>query len=189
MKKSLILLFLFFFINLFSQKTNPIVFIEGFITIQQEEVAGFSLNYQSKNSLFTYRYSYLEKSRVKYLLAIPVYKKLNQAEEFSLMYGYRKSFDVYSLSFSMGVSYNIFKDYSLPDNNEIEKSEFGFPIELSIKYFKKEKKQYRLFFLFPVGKSTGFSRSIGMKIVANISKYGYYGIALTYGFGWHKTYE
>jgi len=188
MKHKIFLLLLFFTIAFHAQKSNPVGFIDAFITMQDNFLLGYSLNYQYKNSLFTYRYSYQNENRLYYLYFIPLFKKINQTEEFSLMYGYRKTFDIYSLSFSIGGSYNVYKDFSQPDNKVLTQTDFGFPLQVSIKFFKKKKKRYRIYGLFPVGKPVSFGRSIGLRLLANISDHNYFGVALTYGFGWHKQY-
>ncbi|MEZ4797967.1 MAG: hypothetical protein R2785_12460 [Flavobacteriaceae bacterium] len=177
------------------QKTNPIIFIEGLFGYANGNLSGLTvggeINFQYKKDLFTFRVQ--NHSEAKSLWFFPVNLKFSKIniDEYSLLYGKRFIDDNESYSISIGISNNI-KHERVNENNEnfwTNESYFGFPFELNIKWFKREKERYRILYgAVPVGKETGFGRSIGLKLYGNVAKTTYIGIGLTFGYGWHKKY-
>lgn len=200
-KLTLFLLFLLLLQTINAQNdtvshTNPIIFGEiniGVGRLFNDGLAGnisFSANYQSKKNLFTFRFSQtaiLQANSVDDIFTIDP-KVLN--DEYAFLYGKRWIEGGQSLSVSLGVSYNTFKDdYDFVANRHRSiTNHFGVPFEANIRWFKSEKRRYRLLELFPVGPETGFGRSIGFKLFGNISKQSYIGIGLVYGLGYHRYY-
>lgn len=210
MKKLIIILFLCF--NAFGQndstidsiqKTNPVIFSEGYFGGAGSNngglwLLGYNLNYQfNDKDLMTARFSGLLGTYDNYLLASPLLilpfstRKETQAE-FALLYGKRWVYDNFSFSVSTGISHVDRDYYKKVDNyyENISENYFGVPIELNIKWFKSEKKRFRAYYgLIPIGKrKVSFGRSVGFKLTGNLAKNSYIGLALTYGFGWHKKY-
>jgi hypothetical protein len=62
------------------------------------------------------------------------------------------------------------------------------PLQINIRWFKSEKDIYRIYGLIPVGEPTGFGHSLGISLVANISKHSYVGLAVSFGLGFYKEY-
>ena len=109
--------------------------------------------------------------------------------EIAILYGKRIIRDFVSYSFSAGLSNNNFQSKYRDENNQIykyNKVHYGFSYEINIKWFNSKKERYRIYMLVPVGKPTSFGRSIGFKLLGNISNHSYLGFAVTYGFGYHK---
>ncbi len=148
----------------------------GFLT-------GFSVNYQYKKNLFTFRNYNNVKLDGFILFPIPFIKKSNR--EYGLLYGRRHIKKGFSYSYSTGVSYNIHEDKL----NNIVTNNIGFPLEFNIKWFKNKKSRYRIYELIPVGKPSTIGNSIGFKFLANVSKIPYVGIGLTIGIGKYKIYN
>lgn len=73
---------------------------------------------------------------------------------------------------------------------EVSENSIGFPFEVNIKWFKNVKRRYRAYYwLIPLGhKKVAFGRSFGFKLVGNISKTNYFGLAFNFGLGTHKKY-
>ena len=94
----------------------------------------------------------------------------------------------FSYSFSGGFSYTNFTNTPKIDP-VFENSFIGFPFEINVKWFKAEKEKLKLFAIIPIGKPTGFSSSMGVKLFGNISKKSYVGIGLTFGLGYYKNYK
>ncbi len=180
-------------------KTNPIIFGEGYFGAALAGLSGYYLganfNYQVKNSLLTFRVSTIPDLDLKILspiIPLPYFVDNGHADEYSLLYGLRKVKNGHSFSFSAGVSYN-YRLVSTYDNNnqflyQNQHNYAGLPFELNIKWFKKDKSRYRIYYVFPVGKPTGFGRSFGLKLSGNVSKYSYLAIGLVGGLGYHKHY-
>ncbi|QTE21445.1 hypothetical protein [Polaribacter cellanae] len=196
-KKTLFTFFLsMLFFTVFSQqkqdsikiKTNPIIFTGMNLGFTSAELRGFNLgfnvNYQQKNNLFTLKYTaILEEEDFGYL--IPFFNANSVTSQFSLLYGKRYIEDNFSYHFSGGISYSHTNDRKINKRYQY----FGFPIEIGVNWFKSKKKRLGLLYgLIPVGKPTGFGRSFGIKLYANIAKKSYVGLGLNFGIGWHKKY-
>lgn len=110
--------------------------------------------------------------------------------EVALLYGLRTIEENHAYSFSLGVSYSgYYQNYDKNVNNNINYDYVGVPFEANIKWFKEEKRRFRIYGLIPVGKPTAFGGAIGFKLFGNISRQTYAGIGLTYGLGFHKVYD
>lgn len=182
-------------------KTNPIIFGEFYAGSAVAGVsgieAGLGLNYQIKKSLITIRYTEIDHTKlavvpIVFFIGIPIVVDLGHASEFAALYGLRSIKAGHSLSFSFGVSQNthVVKCY---DNNynlqsQTQSSYVGMPFEFNIKWFKKSKARYRIYYLIPVGKPSGFGNSIGVKLSGNISQYSYLALGINLGLGYHKSY-
>ncbi len=180
------------------KKTNPIVFIEGFVGYSNGATRGWtgggSINYQYQNNLFTIRSLNFEERRYDgKLLFIPFYTTVAKVDDYALMYGRRSIDDDSSFSYSAGISlvqYSTLDEIKSTQNNlrYFEQNFIGFPIECNIKWFNSKKERYRIYGIIPVGKPTALANSIGFKAFATISKKSFVGIALTFGIGYHKNY-
>ncbi len=182
-----------------AEKTNPIIFIEGMFGGGGGEFAGFVLaataNYQTGKHLFTARLAdHRETSYTAIALGLsglPIFTPRMRNTEYALLYGRRYTKNSVSYSFAGGFSHDKL-DTKLRDDDGVvyidSKSYQGFAYEFNIKWFKRERRPYRVYMVIPVGEPTGFGRSIGFKLCGNISGHSYFGIGITYGFGWHKYY-
>jgi len=179
-------------------KNNPILFSEAYFGGGGSDsggllILGLNLNYQfNKADLLTARYSGLAGGRNYYHLFFPFFVRGESREEFAFLYGKRWVDDNFSWSVSTGVSYT-YREYHQKNEGYVEKLNedyYGVPFEFSIKWFKGEKSRFRAYYgLIPIGKKkVSFGRSVGFKLIGNISKNNYAGVAFTYGFGWHKNY-
>lgn len=182
-------------------KENPIVFAEGNFGFGNGSadglVIGYTLNYQFKGNLLTFRNNYLaskNKDRDKGLsraLIFPAYVQGNSINEYALLYGRRLIFDGSSLGFSLGISTNN-AVYRNEIDDSIQRTSVNYmaiPYEVSFKLFKRDKSRYRVLYgLIPIGSPTAFSRSFGVKLFGSLGKESYLGIGFTFGFGWHKKY-
>lgn len=182
-------------------KTNPIIFGEGYVGAAIAGVSGIeyglSLNYQIKKSLITARitefdHTTLAVRQIGFFIGIPFIVDLGYTREYAALYGLRSIKEGHSLSFSFGVSQNthVVKYY---DNNynlqsQTQSSYVGMPFEFNAKWFKKDKERYRIYYLIPVGKPSGFGNSIGVKLSGNLSQYSYLALAINLGLGYHKSY-
>lgn len=210
MKK--IILFLFYGISVFGQdvveqdpiaKTNPIIFTECYFGLYGGSNGGLTgfglnLNYQfKKNDLLTARFNLNSGFMNDYLLISPVtplpFSVREETQvEFAILYGKRWAKNNFSFSVSSGISH-VERDY-YQNNGEfyenLNQSYFGVPFEFNIKWFKSKKSRFRAYYgLIPIGKKkVSFGRSVGFKLIGNIAKNDYVGLAFTYGFGWHKKY-
>ncbi len=177
---------------------NPIIFTDALIGHSYGKSGGLSgglsLNYQISRSLFTFRILgtvKLESSFASPFLPIPVFMQKSSMEEYALIYGWRFIDANRAFSFSLGPSYNVFSESKSDVNNQQFKSlsrYAGASFEANIKWFKKEKRRFRIYGLFPIGKPTGFGSSAGFKIFGNISKETYAGMGIIFGYGFHKVY-
>jgi hypothetical protein len=205
MKKSVIVLFVFWFNYSVAQdslkvvtasKSNPIVFLETFLGYAGGSSEGFvgnvSINYQRNKDLLTFRT--IELTRLRYdgnVLIFPVYTEVESINEYAMLYGKRYISENFSYSFSGGASIinrKYFSERVEGINYFNYQDGFGFPFEFSIKWFNSQKERYRIYCIVPVGKPTSFSRSIGFKLIGNVSKTTFVGLGISYGFGWHKKY-
>ena len=169
-----------------SVHTNPIFFTGVNLGYTNGELRGintsFDVNYQSKNNLITFKYAII--AEIKEFLLFPII--ITETEQYSLLYGKRYLIDGFSYHFSGGISYNSTNDRRINETYNY----FGFPIEIGVNWFHSEKKRFRILYgLIPIGKPTGFGRSIGLKFYANIAKKSYVGLGLNLGLGWHKKYK
>ena len=176
------------------QKENPIVFgnfnisyLEG---VGSKISAGLSINYQYKKNLFSFRFiqnHQVERARDFIFVFFPTDYVTNTLSEYSLLYGKRFIKDNFSYHISAGISYN---DFTRDDNGDITTKIYaGFPVQIGINWFNAKKEKYRIFDLIPVGKPTGFGRSAGINLYANIAKKSYIGLGFSFGLGWHKKYK
>ena len=161
---------------------NPILFTEIYGGVAGGSSGGFfgglNLNYQTKNNLYTTRYTGLVNLKLTPLLfIIPAYITYETINEYAFLFGKRHIYDNHSFSYSGGVSIvnrNFLTDY--PNNLKLysDQNSFGFPFEVNIKWFKRAKKPYRIYYgLIPIGKrKVGFGQSVGLNM----------------GVGWHKIY-
>ena len=150
----------------------------------------FSLNYQNKNNLFTFRHLEIIKyDNIDFFFIIPYNVETKRIREYAFLYGKRYIAEGTSYHFSGGFSYNTYQQKK-DDDIIVSESFIGFPVEAGISWFKDKKERFRVLYgLIPVGKPTGFGRSFGFKLYANIARRSYVGIGLTFGLGWHKIYE
>lgn len=183
------------------QSGNPILFIDGVFGFGNGSadglVIGYSLNYQFNDNLITFRNNYLASknknrdSALSNAFFFPAYIQGNSVNEYALMYGKRLVFDGSSLSFSAGISSNQ-AVYRTQINDQRIRTSINFlalPYEISLKLFKRNKSQYRVFYgLIPIGNPTGLSRSFGVKLFGSLGKESYFGFGITIGLGWHKIY-
>ena len=183
-----------------SLKTNPIIFMEGYIGGSVLGASGWniglSLNYQYKRNLITIKtttvadwgYSDDGKRRPDIPHIPPLQNLYN---EYAVLYGTRFVKVGHSLSASFGLSHNRWNQYERTGFNteKFTSTYIGLPYEFTIKWFKKDKERYRILFgLIPVGKPTALGRSYGLKLYGNISKNIFAAIGLASSFGYHKKY-
>jgi len=206
MKKALLILFVcFYFTNVFTQenkekKSNPIIFVDitlGYSFVNTGVLMG-TINYQTKNNLFTYRFSelsHITNFSEAWAFIIPIYPLFTlvlspiKSKEYAFLYGKRYINNGFSYSFSGGVSYIKHTDFPKYNNSVFEQSFIGFPFEANIKWFKSEKRRFFLFGVFPIGKPFGFGGGIGFKLFGNLSKHPYIGLGITLGLGYYKNYH
>lgn len=183
------------------KKENPILFAEMAIGFSNGDIKGFtgigSLNYQYKNNLFTFRtLEIIDNKKVGSFLFLPLLVLEDRVNEYSFLYGRRYVYDNSSFSYSLGLAY-INREYLIDDLNIVpnfndlnyaDESFVGLPFELNFKWFNSKKKRYRIYGLIPVGKPVGFANSIGFKFYGTVAKKSYFGIGVSFGLGWHKTY-
>lgn len=176
------------------KKKNTIFFADvnlGYAYFSEHALSGgLSLNYQKKNNLFKFRFiqnEYIQKIKL-FLNFIPIEKTSVIYNEHSILYGKRIMKDNHSIHFAIGVSYN-YLEYVEKNHSILRDYFWGVPLEIGFLSFNKNKEQYRVFGMIPVGKPTSFSRSAGLKIVANLAHQSYVGLNLTLGFGWYKKYK
>ncbi len=208
MKKLFLILILLLSISGHSQQKkagnkNPILFLEFMLGSAREFkpksgglLTGFTFKNEVKGNLYAIRF--LKRSKLRLgvasaLIPVPYVKRKKTFKEIGLLYGRKWNFYDGSISISGGVSFNRYIDKMYLKKNQTTthtSNNIGLPLEVNLKFFKGRKKRFRAFFgLIPMGKPTNFGRSIGVKLVANISKYNFIGLAVTYGFGNHKRYN
>ena len=173
-----------------AEQNNPVTFLDVYIGQAVGNAGGFSmglgLNYQVRKNFFTARalgsLKFGDGSSANsfsgYLFDIE-----NSMGEAALLYGIRTINEGHAYSYSLGVSYNEFFDY-IGDHQY-----FGIPFEANIKWFQKEREQFKLIGFIPVGQPTGFGTSFGFKLFGNFSKQPYAGLGLSAGIGYHKVYD
>lgn len=184
------------------EKTDPIFFAESFFglgnvdspndNISSTFSFGGELNYQFNKNLFSARFLYHSSVEVvPVLIAIPVFIEREKHVEWGALYGRRWIFNGSSVSISGGISLNhstFFISNQDSDPTKLRENHVGVPLEVNFKFFKSKKDRYRIYGMIPVGKPTSFGRSVGFKLIGNISKYSFIGVGLTFGFGFHKKY-
>jgi hypothetical protein len=171
------------------EKTNPIIYIEGFggpAVVKNIGIAGGAeLNYQTGKSLFTFRFiNAVGYARVEgdYIIMRKHYKG-EDFKEYALLYGRRWLSSNHSYSVSVGISCNNLEiaTRDLEDNRFVSYENFyGVPFEANYKWFYSKKKPILLYYiLIP---------SVGVKFYGNIGKYTFFGAGVTFGFGLNKKY-
>lgn len=209
--KAVLLLFLFHLnsfgqdsiVSKISNKSNPILFSEFYFGGAGSDngglwLLGYNLNYQFNDKDFlTARFSgllgiYDNYTLLAPTLILPFSDRKETQQEYALLYGKRWVKENVSFSISSGVSHTDRVYYKKVDEyyEKLNQDYFGIPIELNVKWFKAEKSRFRAYYgLIPIGsRRVSFGRSIGFKITGNFAKNDYLGLAVTYGFGWHKNY-
>lgn len=189
-------LFLLVTCTVFSQeeeKTNPVLFAEVYAGAAGGEAPGMlygaGFNYQKKKNLYTLRYTGTLDMGISYaglgLFPFPV--RDGMLDEVAILYGRRRGQENHSVSFSLGPAFNRYRFYE-DDEQKNASSSIGLAFETNIKWFKKEKRRYRIYGLIPVGKPTAFGTSYGFKLSGNISQTWYTGLSVIASWGWHKKY-
>ena len=146
---------------------------------------GTELNYQVQKNLFSIRYLGLFEFK-SFFLFIPL--NVKTTNEYALLFGKRYINQGEVFSFSGGISI-LNEKANIGDLQYKTDNYFGVPLEVNYTFFNNEKERYRIIYgLIPIGKPTAFGRSIGFKLVGNISKSSFIGFGLNLGFGWHKKY-
>ncbi len=172
----------------------PLIFGDVIIGKSFGFMNGGSLNYQIKKSLITLRfvgvYDMRSEPGPKFFPVPYIYTKESR-EEAAILFGRRLIRTGTSMSFSIGLSSNQLRLFDR-ESGITERSPYylGFPFEASMIVFNKIKRRYRIIYgLIPILKPTALSRSIGLKIIGNISKQSYVGLGLNIGVGYHKVYD
>ncbi len=159
-------------------------------------LTGLTLKHEINQHLYTVRYINYKQSELDFatggfVVIIPL-KRQKIHREIGLLYGRKWNYYDTSFSVSAGISFNSYKDKIYLKKSETIKdlsNSVGIPLEINLKFFKGRKTPFRAFFgLIPSQKPTAFGRSVGLKLVANISKHSFVGLGVTYGFGNHKNY-
>ena len=194
------ILFAFTLISHFQEKTGNSIFYAD-LMLGGSSISGgsfnssFTLNYQNKNNLFSFRRSLSKKidddgGIVFWALPISVLDTKLGSSENSFLYGKRFVKNEFSYAFSTGISFLKHNELNVLLDDIINQDNFiGLPIEISLSWFKKDKEKIKLFGLFPLGKETGFGMSSGLKFYGTISKKSYFGAGLVIGFGYYKNYN
>ncbi|WP_157687514.1 hypothetical protein [Pedobacter psychrophilus] len=178
-------------------KSNPIVFADLSFGYSGGRAGGIGIgletSYQFKNNLLSARYignSKIDNNGfISPFIPIPDLEARSTAEEFSLLYGYRKIKDGHSFSLSGGLSRNKYTFYGDGGNNPYKRDFYiGFPFEANIQFFNKRKRRIRLYGFIPIGKPTALGNGFGLKAFGNISRNSYAGLSLSFGFGYFKKY-
>lgn len=207
LKNALALLFLFSMNSIMAQdsltvkiKTNPILFWELYGGFGGGEASGFvygtELNYQLNRDLITFRLGGFTGLERGFLLLghpeDPLNERNSKIVDYSLLYGKRWIGEGTSFSVSAGISITNWKHMKQQDDYYFydSQSSLGLPFELNIKWFKRVKRRFRAYYwLIPITKEkVSFGRSFGFKLVGNISKTDYIGLAFNYSLGTHKKY-
>lgn len=201
--KTILILFLFVFVNLSAQKSPPIIFGElgigyGKVFSGDGGIAQYgSLNYEINKNLITARY--MEHTQldigvipISPFTPFPFLTSDGKIYEVGLLYGRRYTDDRFSYSFSGGFSGYNYSTYAEDENGNVYKDVkryYGFPFEVNVKWFKSKKSPYRIYELIPVGRPSALGNSIGFKLFGTLSKHSYLGVGVVFGIGYHKNYE
>lgn len=192
------------------ENSNPVVFAEIFAGLGGSG-AGMSfmwngtINYQfRKTDLMSFRYSQILVTKlggtaIGYA-GSPTLNTEATIDEYALLYGKRWISNGTSFSISGGLSlskrkseqyFEIINSIGIKGYQEIFSDDYvGFPVELSLKWFKARKSVFRAYYgIIPIGRTkVAFGRSVGLKISGNFGKTNYLGMGISYGFGLHKNY-
>lgn len=124
-------------------------------------------------------------------LPIPVFEQKSNMEEYAVLYGRRFIKTAKAYSFSLGISHSTLREQVKNTAPPFERktTAIGLPFEAGIKWYKPRKERFRIYGLLPVGRPTGLGGSVGFKLLGNISRYSYAGVAFSVGFGYHKQYK
>ena len=178
-------------------KSNPIIYTELFFGLSGGRAGGLGLgfegNYQSKNNLFSARYVgnvRLDNTGfISPFIPIPNIQTSSTAEEFSILYGYRKAFNGHGFSVSGGLSRNKYTFYGEDGSNNYKRDYYlGIPFELNYQFFNRVKKRIYIYGIIPISKPTAWGSGFGIKAIGNISRNPYLGLALSCGLGYFKKY-
>jgi hypothetical protein len=197
MKKiALFLLFTSLSIVALAQKPNKIIYGDlnyalgtAFVNEGDDLAAaiGASFYYQHNHNLYSFRYNLVDDLFGGSPSGESV--RFSRVHEFGLLYGYRWLFKGSSIALSGGVSLNHYALKLRNGNFEEISNQVGFPVEASVRFFKKRKRRFRAYYgLIPIGRPTNFGRSLGFKLSANFAERGFFLIGFTYGLGVHKYY-
>lgn len=204
-KKGLSKLFILIFFNFLlalnaegqsSEGSNPVIFAEIFTGAGFGSAGGLGtgleLSFQNDRDLYSFRSLSTIKLSADILhpfFPLPLLQTKSTFVEFAGLYGWRFVEGATGYSFSLGLSYNIFESFDpAPAETSTTTHAVGVPFELNVKWFKSEKKRYRILWFIPIGEPTAFGKSFGFKIFGNVSKRSLIGIAASYGLGTHKKY-
>ena len=136
----------------------------------------YSLNYENKNSLFTFRGlgTVDFTSDVSSIFFLPDFKTNNSLGEYALMYGRRFINEKHkALSLSLGISSDrrTFYYYYPHTTSKTDSYYAGLPFEINYHWFMGR---------FGVGG--------GFKVTGNISKYSFIGLGIDQSVGFHKSH-
>jgi len=136
---------------------------------------GLSGNYQNNKDLFTLRTNYVfETSDI--LATLFQYKEGTSINEYAILYGKRYIYNSSSLSFSLGISSNLWKYDSSENNNRVVNRKYyiGLPFDVTLMGFNKKTEEMGML--------------LGAKLFGNIGKASYVGIAINLSIGKHKRH-
>ncbi|RFZ90427.1 hypothetical protein D0C36_21790 [Mucilaginibacter conchicola] len=174
--------------------TNPIIFADLGFLAGRDVMLSSSINYQYKRNLFILR-GIATKGGTERVDMLPtpavVLKNNSTMREVALLYGQRFIKNGVSFSASLGISSNsahTFYKTPLGAYANVTNYYVGMPYEFTFMWFRSKKRPFKLLFLIPVGKPSGFGPSLGLKFAGSISKYSFFSGGLVYGIGYHKAY-
>ncbi len=181
---------------------EPIIYADGTFGYIGSNLSGAfyfggTLNYQQNKNLYSVFVRHNSGAKADYALiapfiAFPVFYRKFYSDEFGGLYGRRWNTKLgTSYSVSVGASITNLTVRKLINNTVYkERSQYlGVPFQLSVKWFKRKKKRFKVYGIIPVGKPTSFGSSFGFKIVGNISRNSYIGVGLSFGLGIHQKYN
>ena len=191
----LLLIFLFS-LNVFSQeslKTNSIIYVDFELTptvigLNNMQINS-SLNYQVKNSLFTFRLLGLGNFDESFNTEI-VPDIRNTLYETGFLYGSRYISGRHSFSFSAGIAADHWV-HNVTFQGQYQRTESwypGLPFEVNYIWFRAKKRKSRIYGIIPYGKPTGFGGSIGFKVSGTMSAHSFMSFGVVFGLGWHRQY-
>lgn len=180
------------------EKTNPIIYLDGNMGFAGGNSSGFmigaSLNYQKKDNLFTLRTTQFSNSKFTYLspyLPLPYLDTKEIITEYGILVGKRYIHNNKAWSFSVGLATVERAIKKVDENNTYyfdSTHAIGFPFQVDINWFKRNKEPYRIYGVIPVTKNTSLGNSIGFKFIGNVSKTTFVGLGVSLGIGYHKEY-
>lgn len=180
------------------EKTNPIIYLDGNLGFAGGNSSGFmigaSLNYQKKENLFTLRTTQFSNSKFTYVspyFPLPYLDTKEIITEYGVLAGKRYVHNNKAWSFSVGLA-SVEREIKKTDENNTyyfdSTHALGFPFQIDINWFKRNKEPYRIYGVIPVTKNTSFGNSIGFKLIGNVSKTTFIGLGGSFGIGYHKEY-